>query len=88
MTEPEKQEIKYGNENMVAERGYRFNPWLPVLEDPQLRSLDDARGRMSVMNALINISFDAPIPVIKDWIDQYELSPYLSVWEKEYCKKQ
>jgi len=87
MTELEKQEIKYNNESLIEKRGYRFNPWLPMVEDPRPRSLDAIKGRMSVMNALINISFEAPIEVIKDWIDQYELSPYLSDWEKNILAK-
>ncbi len=87
MTELEKQEIKYNNENLIEKRGYRFNPWLPILENPQMRTLEDIKGRMSVMNALINISFEAPIPVIKDWIEQYNLTQHLSNWEKEILDK-
>lgn len=87
MTELEKQEIKYNNESRIEKNGYAFNPWLPILEDPAIRSIDDIKGRMSVMNALINISFEAPIPVIKDWIDQYQLTQYLSNWEKEILLK-
>ncbi|WP_447640309.1 MULTISPECIES: DUF4272 domain-containing protein [Chitinophagaceae] len=87
MTELEKQEIKYNNESLIEKRGFRFNPWLPMIEEPHIRTLDDIKGRMAVMNALINISFEAPIPVIKDWLEQYDLSKYLSNWEKEILEK-
>lgn len=87
MTELEKQEIKYNNESLIEKKGYSYNPWLPILEDPTLRSLTAIKGRMSVMNALINISFEAPIPVIKDWIDEQNLTEHLSNWEKEILGK-
>lgn len=58
-----------------------------MIEEPHIRTLDDIKGRMAVMNALINISFEAPIPVIKDWLEQYDLSKYLSNWEKEILEK-
>lgn len=83
MTDELKQEIKSKNDKIISEKGLRFNNWLPILETPALRSIDEIKGRMAVMNALINIGFEAPTFIIKDWIEQQNLSKYLSEEEKE-----
>lgn len=83
MTDELKQEIKSKNDKIISEKGLRFNNWLPILETPALRSIDEIKARMAVMNALINIGFEAPTFIIKDWIEQQNLSKYLSEEEKE-----
>lgn len=83
MTEELKHEIKSKNDKVISEKGLRFNNWLPILETPALRSIEEIKGRMAVMNALINIGFEAPTFIIKDWIEQQNLSKYLSEEEKE-----
>lgn len=83
MTDELKQEIKSKNDKIISEKGLRFNNWLPILETPALRSIEEIKGRMAVMNALINIGFEAPTFLIKDWIGQQNLSKYLSEEEKE-----
>lgn len=65
MTEEQKIKVREFNNQIIANKNYRFNSWLPVLEDPDMRSLEEVKGRMSVMNALINISFEAPITFIR-----------------------
>jgi hypothetical protein len=42
---------------------------------------------MSVMNALVNIAFEAPVDIIKNWIDKYNLAGHLSDFEKGILKK-
>ncbi|HFK5512534.1 DUF4272 domain-containing protein [Elizabethkingia anophelis] len=87
MTEEEKIRVREKNNELIELKKYRFNSWLPVLEDPDIRSIDEVKGRMSVMNALINISFGAPIHVIRNWIDIQGLTKYLSGWEHEILLK-
>ena len=83
MKEELKQEIKSKNDDLISEKGYRFNAWLPLLETPKLRKIEEIKGRMAVMNALINIGFEAPTFVIKQWIEDQDLTRYLSDDEKE-----
>lgn len=83
MTDELKHEIKSKNDQLISEKGYRFNNFLPILETPTLRNLAEIKGRMSVLNALINIAFEAPTYLIKDWIESHNLSKYLSDFEKE-----
>lgn len=86
MTDELKHEIKAKNDALISEKGYRFNAFLPILETPALRSLTEIKGRMSVMNALINIAFEAPTYIIKDWIESHNLSEFLSESENEVLK--
>ncbi len=83
-----REEIKSKNIELVKTNGYRFLEWLPILESPKMRNLEEIKGRMSVMNALIEISFNAPIYIISDWIDEHNLRKHLSPWEKEILSKQ
>ena len=78
-----KQQIKAENDKLISEKGFRFNEWLPILETPEMRTVEEIRGRMSVMNALINIAFEAPTFLMKDWIENNNLAQFLSDEEKE-----
>jgi Domain of unknown function (DUF4272) len=82
MTLTQQNSIKVENEKIILEQGYKINQWLPVLDDPKIRSLEDIKGRISVMNALINIAFEAPTHEIKNWIVKYKLTKYLSESEQ------
>lgn len=82
MTNEERQQIKAANNERIKAKGYRVNEWLPVLESPTPRSLEEIKGRMGVMNALINIAFRAPVHIIKEWIEAQQLTQYLSENEK------
>lgn len=42
---------------------------------------------MPVMNALVNISFEAPISYIRKWIEKHNLTSHLSNWENEISLK-
>lgn len=88
MTEQQGRKIKCDNDKIIKQKGYVVNNWLPILDTPHLRTLEEIRGRMSVMNALINIAFEAPVFIIKNWIEYHNLRPYLSDSEKEIVNKE
>lgn len=52
--------------------------WLPLLDVSEIRGIEGVRARMSVLNALINISFQAPVDVIREWLTQENLLVYVS----------
>ena len=83
MTDELKHEIKTANDKLISEKGYKFNQWLPILETPAMRSIEEIRSRMAVMNALINIAFEAPTYLMKDWIENHNLTEHLSEEEKQ-----
>jgi hypothetical protein len=87
MTDEQKHQIKSDNDGIINHKGYRVNNWLPILDTPSLRTLDEIKGRMSVMNALINIAFEAPTYIIKEWIEDQNLIQFLSNSEKEILEK-
>lgn len=88
ITDNQKQEIKTEHDNIIKQKGYRANDWLPILDTPDLRTIEEIKGRMSVMNALINIAFEAPTIAIKTWLEEQNLSKYLSGSELEILEKQ
>ncbi|MEP6931649.1 MAG: DUF4272 domain-containing protein [Flavobacterium sp.] len=88
MTEEQGRKIKDDNDKIINQRGYVVNNWLPILDTPNLRTLEEIKGRMSVMNALINIAFEAPVFIIKNWIEDHDLSQFLSDSEKEILDKE
>ncbi len=61
MTEEQKVAIKNMNDKIIESKNYRYNTWLLLLEDPLVRSIKEIKARMSLMNALINIFFEAPV---------------------------
>lgn len=87
MTEEQKHQIKLENDKIIKDKGYRGNDWLPILETSSFRTLDEIKGRMSVMNALINIAFEAPVYIIKEWLENQNLLVFLSDAEKEILEK-
>lgn len=87
MTEEERKQIKTDNNAIIKNKEYSINDWLPILDLPKLRTLEEIKGRMSVMNALINIAFKAPTYIIKEWIKNNDLTKYLSDLEKEIIEK-
>jgi hypothetical protein len=88
MTDEQKLAIKAANDSIITEKGYRVNNWLPILDTPAIRTLDEIKARMSVMNALINIAFEAPTFIIKEWIEKNELANHLSESEAAILAKQ
>lgn len=87
MNEELSRKIKADNDALLKERGYKVNDWLPFIERLDMKNLEEIKGRMAVMNALINISFEAPVAIIRAWIEKHNLNQYLSGWEKEILAK-
>lgn len=88
MTDEQKQQIKLENDQIINEKGFRVNNWLPILDTPKLRTAEEIKGRMSVMNAMINIAFEAPTYIIDEWIKAQKLTAFLSDSEKEILAKE
>ena len=88
MNEDFKQQAKKESEGKVLALGGRICDWLPVLETVAVRTATEVRGRMSVLNALINISFKAPVEIIRDWIGAQDLRAFLSAEETQLLAKE
>ncbi|UOQ98717.1 DUF4272 domain-containing protein [Hymenobacter sp. 5317J-9] len=87
MTDEQKIAIKAKNDSTISHKGYRVNGWLPILETPALRPLNEIKGRMAVMNAMLNIAFNAPVHIIKNWIESHALTEFLSDSERIILSK-
>lgn len=88
MTDEQKQQIKSENDQIINQKGYRVNNWLPILDTPKLRTVEEIKGRMSVMNAMINIAFEAPTYIIDEWIKAQKLTVFLSETEQAILAKE
>jgi len=75
--------VKEYNIASIRAKGYEAIDWLPIRDDSTLRSLDEIKGRISVLNPIINIAFGAPIFIIKSWIEKNNLANYLTSLEKK-----
>lgn len=87
ITDEQKHQIKLSNDTIIKEKGYRVNDWLPILDTPAPRTIGEIKGRMAVMNALINIAFEAPVHIIKEWIETHHLTQQLSISEQQILAK-
>ena len=82
-------EVKKESEKLILDRGGEILDWLPILERTEnMRSNAELIDRALILNALINIYFEAPVPVIKGWIEQYGLVSSLSEYEKKLLNKE
>lgn len=88
MTDEQKQQIKSENDQLISKKGFRVNNWLPILDTSKLRTVEEIKGRMSVMNAMINIAFEAPTYIIEEWIKAQKLTVFLSDSEKQILAKE
>jgi len=83
---PEK--IKAESEKVILQKKGKICDWLPIIErSEKVRSNDELINRALILNALLNIYFQAPIHIIKDWIEQYNLTSSLSKSEKKLLNK-
>lgn len=87
ITDEFKFQVKAESEAKVLALGGRICNWLPILDTPAVRAVAEVQGRMSVLNALINISFSAPISVIRDWLTEHELNVFVSEEEEQLLAK-
>ena len=58
----------------------------PVYDLTQMRSQQEIIDRALIMNAMINIAFNAPIELIKNYINDNNLTSSLSDAEKAYFR--
>ena len=80
-------QVKQRSEQAVLQAGGRICDWLPYLDRQQPRSQEELIGRALIRNALLNIAFQAPIPIIKNWIDTNGLAVHLTPDEQELLQK-
>ncbi|WP_149982586.1 DUF4272 domain-containing protein [Pseudoalteromonas rhizosphaerae] len=76
------QAIKKESETIVSSFDGEICDWLPVYDISQMRSDSEIINRALIMNAMINIAFNAPIDFIKNYIDENQLAEHLSEVEK------
>jgi hypothetical protein len=81
-------QVKKQSEQVILQAGGRICDWLPYLDRQHSRSQDDLIGRALVINALLNIAFQAPIIVIKDWIEINHLATQVTPAERDLLQKQ
>jgi len=60
--------IKRASESLILAKGGEVCDWLPYHEISTMQTLQAVQGRALVLNAMINISFGAPIEFIKQWM--------------------
>ncbi|PJJ48593.1 DUF4272 domain-containing protein [Hymenobacter chitinivorans] len=87
MTEEFKFQTKTESEGKVLMLGGRVCDWLPILDTPAVRAVAEVQGRMSVLNALIYIGFQAPVDIIRDWLTRHDLLVFLSAEEEALLQK-
>lgn len=80
-------EVKKRSEKIILDVGGRICDWLPMPEQSEPRSLGQLIGRALVMNAMLNICFLAPVPVIRTWIERNGLENHLSNSERVLLTK-
>jgi hypothetical protein len=80
--------VKARSEQIIQQSGGRICDWLPSHDQGTMRSQAEVIGRALVLNALLNIHFQAPIPIIRGWIEANGLSDHLSRAERALLQKQ
>ena len=80
-------EIKAASETAVKQNGGQVCDWLPYIEPTTLRDSESIIARALILNAMLNIYFGAPIAVIREWIEQYDLTDELSPVEAGILSK-
>jgi hypothetical protein len=80
-------EVKRQSESAVLAVGGKVCDWLPVIEMTKGRDLGAVIDRALVLNALLQLRFGAPCPVVADWIDRESLRGALSAKEDALLRK-
>jgi len=75
-------EIKKASEAAVLEAGGKVCDRLPYIEPTKMREEEAVVARALVLNAMLNIYFEAPTEVIAAWISHHDLNSFLSAKEK------
>lgn len=74
--------IKAESERIVLAAGGEICDWLPYIEFSKMRDNEDVVARALILNAMLNIHFQAPTHIIADWIERHDLNSFLSEREK------
>ena len=81
------QQVKADSERTILNAGGRICDWLPYLDDRTIRPQGEIVGRALVLNAMLQIAFQAPTAIIKGWITAHDLVKHLSRKERELLQK-
>ena len=81
---PEK--IKIKNTKKLRSNGIDVPEHLPYLDDPEFREPQEIARRMMVLLALFQLHLEAPVDIVKNWIDTNGLTDSLTEEEKEFLK--
>ena len=79
--------VKRRSESAVLAAGGRICDWLPIIETTKARDVGAVIDRALVLNALVQLYFRAPSPVIAGWINRESLRNALSVKETALLAK-
>ncbi len=80
-------EIKRDSEAAVLEAGGKICDWLPYVEFTKIREVEEVVARALILNAMLNIHFQAPTEIIGDWINRHNLESFLSEREKSILSR-
>lgn len=81
------QQVKIESEQIILRAGGQVCEWLPSIERKCIRPSVEIIGRALVLNALLNIYFNAPISVVRGWLEKNQLSHHLTQREKDLLSK-
>lgn len=76
------QQIKANSERIILDVGGCICDWLPCLDHRTPRGREAVIGRALVLNAMLQIAFQAPIPAIRDWLNTNDVINHLSAKER------
>ena len=82
------QRIKAKNERQLLARGARICHWLPIIDqDTQMRTALDVGRRAAIVCAMYHVYIGVPTKMIRRWLDDNGLMPYVSPEEKILLQK-
>ena len=79
--------IKAASEATVLKAGGKVCDWLPYIDFTKMRDEEQVVARGLILNAMLNIHFQAPTEVIADWINRHNLDSFLSEREKSILSR-
>jgi hypothetical protein len=74
--------IKSESEQRILALGGRVCDWLPFRDPSRPRTTEETIGRTLIVNAMLQIYFQAPTTVIADWIEANGSDAGLTSWER------
>lgn len=74
--------VKKMSESYLIEKGAKICKWLPCTPHNSPRKVKEIAQRTLIVLAFFNIYLGAPFEVIKRWLEEHQLLPYLSEHEK------